>query len=139
MQERLAPGSHGLDFGSGPGPTLSVMFEEVGHPMATYDCFYAVKPWVLEKQYDFITASEVLEHLYNPDMELDRLWTLLKPGGFLGVMTRLVEDLETFDGWWYKNDPTHVCFFSRSTFEWLAARWQASLFFFDEDVMLFEK
>ena len=30
VHARIAPGSHGLDFGSGPGPTLSVMFEEVG-------------------------------------------------------------------------------------------------------------
>ena len=94
MQERLAPGSSGLDFGSGPGPTLSVMFEENGHSMAIYDHFYAMEPSVLEKQYDFITATEVLEHLQNPRMELDRLWTLLKPGGILGVMTQLVLDYE---------------------------------------------
>ena len=25
----ISPGSYGLDFGSGPGPTLSCMFEEV--------------------------------------------------------------------------------------------------------------
>ncbi len=31
LQDRLASNSHGLDFGSGPGPTLSVMFEEIGH------------------------------------------------------------------------------------------------------------
>lgn len=139
MQERLVPGSHGLDFGSGPGPTLSVMFEEVGHSMATYDQFYAREPSVLEKQYDFITATEVLEHLHNPRKELDRLWDLLKPGGSLGVMTQLVLEGKAFVSWYYKNDPTHVCFFSRSTFEWLAAQWQAELTFADKDVFLFYK
>jgi len=33
LNERIAPESCGLDFGSGPGPTLSVMFEEQGHTM----------------------------------------------------------------------------------------------------------
>ena len=28
LDKRLAPHSHGLDFGCGPGPTLSVMLEE---------------------------------------------------------------------------------------------------------------
>lgn len=139
MQERLAPGSSGLDFGSGPGPTLSVMFEENGHSMAIYDYFYAMEPSVLEKQYDFITATEVLEHLQNPGMELDRLWTLLKPGGILGVMTQLVLDYEAFARWHYKNDDTHICFFSRSTFEWLADQWQAELIFAGKDVILFYK
>lgn len=139
MQERLAPGSHGLDFGSGPGPTLSVMFEEVGHCMALYDPFYARQPSVLEKQYDFITATEVVEHLHDPKKELDRLWTCLKPGGRLGIMTKLVLDHEAFARWHYKNDLTHVCFFSRTTFEWLADRWEAELTFAGQDVILLDK
>ncbi|MBE9547354.1 MAG: class I SAM-dependent methyltransferase [Proteobacteria bacterium] len=139
MQERLAPGSRGLDFGSGPGPTLSVMFEEIGHSMSLYDHFYAREPSVLEKQYDFITATEVVEHLHNPRMELDRLWSCLKPGGSLGVMTKLSTGREAFARWHYKDDVTHVCFFSKSTFEWLAAQWQAELVFADKDVIIFYK
>ena len=141
IQELLAPGSRGMDFGSGPGPTLSKMFEEVGHSMTIYDHFYARDPSVLEKQYDFITATEVVEHLHNPKKELDRLWACLKPGGWgwLGIMTKLALDSDAFARWHYKNDPTHVCFFSRSTFEWLAAQWQAELTFADKDVILFCK
>jgi hypothetical protein len=37
----LAPQSQGLDFGSGPGPTLSVMLAAAGHTIALYDPFYA--------------------------------------------------------------------------------------------------
>lgn len=139
MQERLAPGSHGLDFGSGPGPTLSLMFEEIGHSMAIYDYFYAKDSSVLQKQYDFITATEVLEHLHDPGKELDRLWALLKPGGNLGVMTQQVPDREVFARWYYKNDPTHVCFFSPSTFLWLAGRWRAEVAFAAQNVILFYK
>ena len=139
MQEFLEPESHGLDFGSGPGPTLSVMFEDAGHSMFIYDYFYARDLSVLERQYDFITATEVLEHLRSPKKELDRLWTCLKPGGKLGIMTKLLSVSEIFARWHYKNDLTHVCFFSRSTFEWLASQWKAELIFTDKDVMIFHK
>lgn len=139
MRQRLMPGSHGLDFGSGPGPTLSVMFEEVGYSMEIYDYFYAREPSLFEKRYDFITATEVVEHLHDPKKDLDRLWTCLKPGGNLGVMTKLLPDSDDFAHWRYKDDPTHICFFSRSTFEWLAAYWQTELTFADQDVILFNK
>ena len=139
MQSRLSPGSRGLDFGSGPGPTLSVMFEEAGHPMSIYDRFYARDPSVLKQPYDFITATEVLEHLHQPRQELDRLWDLLKPGGSLGIMTKLVRDRAAFARWHYKNDLTHVRFFSRPTFEWLAGQWYAELAFAGDDVVLFAK
>ena len=45
-------------------------------------------------------------------------------------MTKLVRNQEAFAKWHYKNDLTHVCFFSRATFEWLSDQWQADLEFF---------
>jgi Methyltransferase domain len=139
MQQRLNPGSCGLDFGSGPGPTLSLMFEEAGHRMAIYDHFYAPTSSTLDQPYDFITATEVMEHLHRPGFELERLWSLLNPGGLLGVMTQLVPESTPFADWYYIKDPTHVCFFSSSTCEWLAEHWQAELAFPGKNVMLFQK
>ncbi len=139
VTNNLAPHSHGLDFGSGPGPTLSVMFEEAGHSMHVYDPFYApdIKP--LQQTYDFITASEVAEHLHQPGQELDRLWSCLNADGILGIMTKRVISREAFSNWHYKSDPTHVCFFSVDTFQWLAERWDAELIIADNDVVLFKK
>ncbi len=139
LQKHLKPCSRGLDFGSGPGPALSVMLEEAGHPMRIYDPFYADSPEALDKKYDFITATEVLEHLHQPQLELERLWAALLPGGCLGIMTKLVLDRRAFSRWHYKNDLTHVCFFSRETFRWLAAKWAADLFFTDKDVIIIYK
>jgi len=139
LQDRLAPESQGLDFGSGPGPTLSIMFEEIGHTVTIYDYFYAKNPIALQQNYDFITATEVVEHLHDPATILEQLWELLKPGGYLGLMTKPAGDREAFAEWFYKNDRTHVCFFSPATFEWLADQWQADLEFFGNDVMLFHK
>ncbi len=137
--DRLQPGSVGLDFGCGPGPTLPVMFEEVGHHMTVYDLFYAPAPKVFKDTYDFIAATEVVEHLHRPGEELDRLWDILNPGGWLGVMTKMVIDREAFSRWHYKEDPTHVCFFSRDVFSWLAASWQTTPVFIGNDVVLLNK
>lgn len=139
MREKLTPGACGLDFGSGPGPTLSLMFEECGHPMRIYDYFYADDAYVLQQSYDFITATETVEHLHHPRKELDQLWNILKPGGYLGIMTKLVIDRDAFARWHYKNDPTHVCFFSTETFCWLAALWNTTIEFIGNDVILMQK
>lgn len=139
LQQWLAPGSEGLDFGSGPGPTLSRMFEEAGHSMSIFDPFYANAPSLLEQQYHFITATEVVEHLRDPMTELQRLWSCLKEGGLLGIMTAHLATREAFPRWYYKNDPTHVCFYSRETFAWLGRTWGAGVTFTDDDVVFFRK
>jgi len=139
LSSRLRSDSLGLDFGSGPGPTLSVMFEEAGHSMSLYDPFYAPDKSVLKDQYDFITASEVVEHLHNPAIELNLLWSILKPGGWLGIMTKLALDKEAFSAWHYKDDPTHVCFFSRETMNWQAYIWKTKPLYFGNDAILFQK
>ena len=77
MHRRLAAGSHGLDFGAGPGPTLSVMFEEAGFAVSLYDPFYAPDVTVLGRAYDFVTATEVVEHLHRPGLDLARVWNAL--------------------------------------------------------------
>ena len=139
LQKHLTPASCGLDFGSGPVPTLSVMFQEAGHSMMLFDYFYKQDSSVFERQYDFITATEVVEHLHGPREELERLWACLKQGGRLGIMTKLTPGPDAFSSWHYKNDPTHVCFFSQATFQWLALQWDADMTFADKDVVLFHK
>ncbi len=139
LNQILAPQSKGLDFGCGPGPALALMFKEAGHRMAAYDSYYAPDASVLADDYDFITASEVLEHLHKPGEVLPRLFSSLRPGGILGVMTGLVRDRAAFSRWHYIRDPTHVCFFSRETFEWLADKWATQAIFIGDRVVLLKK
>lgn len=139
LNSRLELNSRGLDFGSGPGPTLSVMFKEAGHSVAIYDPHYSPDKRPLGVQYDFVTCTEVVEHFRNPCEDLNRLWSCVRPGGVLGVMTKLVIDADAFSTWHYKNDQTHVGFFSRETFQWLAKKWFAQLEVIGRDVMIFSK
>lgn len=137
--QRLPVGCRGLDFGCGPGPTLAVLFQELGYPVALYDPFFATDESVLEEQYDFVTATEVVEHLREPARSLEEMWRCVKPGGYLGLMTKLITEQTQFGSWHYKNDFTHICFYSRGTFEWLASRWGTTPVIEGGDVILFHK
>lgn len=139
LVERLSPQSQGLDFGCGPGPTLSVMLEEAGHKVALYDIFFHPDKESLQHTYDFMTATEVIEHLHDPHQVWQQWLNLVKPNGWIGLMTKMVKNVEAFAGWHYKNDLTHVVFFSRETFQFLAERDKLELEFIGNDVILLRK
>jgi len=139
LQERLKAKSNGLDFGSGPGPTLSKMLEEEGHLVNIYDYIYAPDKTALNKRYDFITATEVFEHFRDPGQEIKMLWELLNPEGILGIMTKLAIDQQAFPKWHYIMDRTHICFFSEKTFMWLSNKLKARLEFIGSDVIMLTK
>ena len=56
LMARLPSGAEGLDFGSGPGPALSVIFGEHGFPTSIYDPFFAPDPLLLTRDYDFVSC-----------------------------------------------------------------------------------
>ncbi|MEG0008469.1 MAG: class I SAM-dependent methyltransferase [Aeromonas sp.] len=136
---RVPPPASGLDFGCGPGPALIAMGREAGYQMAGYDKFYADEPELLTRQYDFITSTEVIEHIADPKGVLNRLWDCLKPGGLLVLQTQRVLGDERFITWRYRHDPTHITFFAEASFRALAARWRAGVEFPHPDVVVFTK
>lgn len=141
MLDRLSPGMHGLDFGSGPGPALNLMLEEQGMKMSVYDIYYAPNVGQLSSQYDFVTCTEVAEHFSEPGKSWSQLVSLVKPGGWLGVMTRMFtkETTEDFNQWGYKGDPTHISFYTPETMQWIAQHFQLSLEMVSDRVLLFRK
>jgi hypothetical protein len=139
LENKLSPGAHGLDFGCGPGPTLSLMFEKAGYDCAIYDLHYANDPTVFETKYDFLTCSETMEHMYRPREEFERFLTLVKPGGWIGIMTQLHDEAAVpFERWHYKDDDTHVCFFSTKSFQWLEKTYGLQLELHPKGVVLFQ-
>lgn len=137
--EKLAPGAQGIDIGSGPGPTLANMLNERGFPTAIFDPYFAPNPSALERTYDFVTATETVEHFYQPALEFVRLDNLLRPGGILAIMTEMVQDERPFNQWHYPRDPTHVSFYRAATLEWIASRFDYTLETPRRNVALFQK
>jgi SAM-dependent methyltransferase len=135
----LKPASTGLDFGCGPAPTLSQMLSEQGHRCADYDYFFAQQPDLLEQQYDFITCTEVIEHLSQPAQVLSRLRHCLKPGGLLVVMTQHWISQQRFSQWNYRNDPTHIGFYHQHTMRWIANHWHFEICYQQRDVVIFQR
>lgn len=117
---RLKQPAQGLDFGCGPGPALAQIFKEKGFDMEVYDPFYCNHSHLLSRKYDFITATEVVEHVSDLYKILNKLWSMLKAEGFLGLMTQTYDNATDFKNWYYKNDPTHIAFFSKNTWLWWA-------------------
>lgn len=139
MRKRLVAGMKGLDFGCGPGPALAGMMEEHGFEMDLYDPFYYSNADVFSKKYDFITATEVVEHLHKPGQEFELLSSLLKSKAWLGIMTKLVTDKQSFSQWHYIRDFTHVCFYCQDTFKFIADKYRLSSEFVGNDVILMQK
>ena len=119
---KLTPGSTGLDYGCGPGPALAHMLREAGHAVALYDPFFSPDPAVLATDYDFVTCTEVAEHFFEPAGEFARFDRLLRPGGWLALMTCFQTDDDKFANWHYRQDPTHVVFYKRETLAFVADR-----------------
>lgn len=137
LEIHLKSGDTGLDFGSGPGPTLSILMQRRGYVMDIYDIFYHDTPEVFDKEFDFITSTEVIEHLHNPLEEIKRLWSCVREGGVLGLMSAFRVD--DFASWYYKRDLTHIIFFTESTFVWLAKQLDARLIVPESGVVILKK
>ena len=109
----------GLDFGSGTNSVITSLLRKKGYNIETYDPFFDPNTDALEHTYDYIVSCEVIEHFYQPSKEFARLYSLLKPGGILFCKTNLYSSSINFESWWYKNDATHVFFYSEKTVQWI--------------------
>lgn len=113
-----------LDFWAGTGPVISHLLEIEWFSIHLYDPFFHNSPELLNKKYDFIIACEVIEHFHKPRSEFQRLYDLLVPWGELYIMTDIYDEETNFWNWYYKNDPTHVCFYTEKSFLWIQEHWK---------------
>ncbi|WP_371039123.1 class I SAM-dependent methyltransferase [Rhodosalinus sp. FB01] len=123
LLDRLPPRASGLDYGCGPGPALAAMLREAGHEVALYDPFFAPDPAPLSESHDFVVCTETAEHFHRPGEAFARLRRMVRPGGWLAVMTCFQTDDARFGTWHYRKDPTHVAFYREATFRHLATEW----------------
>lgn len=119
IQERIARPGFGLDFGCGADSAVIRLLTEANYEMSAYDPLYFPNEKVLERQYSFVVATEVIEHLHKPAEVFRRLRGLLKDGGALVLMTHVYNESIDFSSWYYRRDPTHVAFYSAQTLKWI--------------------
>ncbi len=118
---RLPAASRGLDYGCGPGAALAAMLEEAGHEVALYDPLFQPDRKALSQAYDFVACTETAEHFHRPADEFARLMGMVRPGGWLAIMTCFQTDDARFPDWHYRRDPTHVVFYREETLRYVAA------------------
>lgn len=119
VQNDFTNSSLGLDYGCGTGPVAATELKEKGYQVNLYDPYFEDDPQVLELKYEFIICCEVMEHFYDPAEEFRRLYSMLLTNGKLYCKTSLYNDTLEFSNWYYKNDPTHVFFYTKETLEWI--------------------
>ena len=139
LKSHLRPNTIGLDYGSGPGPALAAMMREDGYDIRLYDPIFFRDESALHRCYDFITCTETVEHMSNPIQDFSVLRRLLKPSGWLGVMTGILDSWNDFPNWYYHRDPTHICFYSKSTMSWIGRRFCWQVLYPRPNVVLFHK
>lgn len=113
------PTNKGLDYGCGKTAIIETLLQRKQYNIVGYDPIYFPDQELLTAHYNYITCCEVVEHFYNPKLEFDKLEKLLQPEGKLYLKTNLYKDTIDFKGWWYKNDPTHVIFYTKKSMEFI--------------------
>ncbi len=139
LKRKLTYHKVGLDYGCGPGPALAAMLEEDGYQMQKYDPFFFPNKKIFSKKFDFITCSETVEHFYNPNFEFIMFDRILKPKGIIAIMTNFLNKDLRFENWYYRQDPTHVVFYSTTTFNIIARQRGWEVQFPARNVVLFNK
>ncbi|MCB0364426.1 MAG: methyltransferase domain-containing protein [Bdellovibrionaceae bacterium] len=110
-----------LDYGCGPTTGIETLWS--GHDLSveSYDpFFYPNLPLEPKHRFDYVISCESAEHFYEPHQDWYKISQLLKPDGKVILRTGWrPPTMEEFKKWGYHHDPTHVCFYSAKTVEWL--------------------
>ncbi|MCK9255104.1 MAG: class I SAM-dependent methyltransferase [Bacteroidales bacterium] len=139
LKNFLKPKIQGLDFACGPEPVLANLMEKYDLKCDFYDPYFFPK-LDKNKTYEFITATECFEHFFEAKKEIELINSLLKPKSYLGIMTEFVTNKINFKNWYYIKDPTHVCFYSLKTFEYLSEKFGFEILYTDKKrVIIFYK
>lgn len=122
VKKYMAPESRGLDFGSGPYPMMAKILKGESYDIDSFDPYFNEFN-LSERKYNFVILCEVIEHFNRPSNELNLIKSLLKDGGFLFIQTSLFSKEIDFKNWYYKDDITHVSFFSDETISYICFKY----------------
>lgn len=115
-----------FDYGSGPEPALVHLLEEYKTTnrlpntveIRGWDPFFAPDTAFFKNGADLVLCLEVAEHFENPTEGFKGLARAARIGGIVALQTLLVpQNYAEFKNWWYKEDTTHVSFYSLQALE----------------------
>ncbi len=115
-----------LDYGSGENAVMTTILKERGIDAIAYDPNYENLS-TIDGEFDLIVACESPEHFRSPREEFTKICSHLKPNGYLYLRTELLGTTPYFSAWYYKNDPTHIFFYSQDTLEYVARQFGLKL------------
>jgi len=119
----------GLDFGCGPVEGMKHLGTPRGLEIDSYDPFFFPRKWEDQLSlYDFLLCCEAIEHFYHPAQELELVQRVSKKGSLWGFKSSLVPSKNEFAKWYYRSDSSHVGFFSPKSVEWIAVKFNKSIY-----------
>ena len=128
----------GLDYGCGPNPVLSLMLHENGFSCDNYDPLFFNN--IIKSNYDYVISTESFEHFHFPIVDIPKIIALIRPGGYLAIMTETWKSPDQLQSWYYLRDITHVSFYHVRTMNFIASSYSLKLLYTDNDrVYIFRK
>jgi SAM-dependent methyltransferase len=95
---------HSLDMGAN-----NTFGNELGLKDNTFDTDLNVSLEAPSKDYDLIVSSDIIEHLFNPGLITQKLYSLLKPGGYLLLGTPHGKWMIPYECWYHFTEYKPKC------------------------------
>ena len=108
-----------LDYGCGPVKGLENIWNKEFEYLASFDAIFHKNTDFKVKTFDVICCIEVIEHFYCPAKSFEHINSLLGKSSFVLFRTEFLESCDKLEKWWYRKDPTHVCFYNSQTWKYL--------------------
>lgn len=116
-----------LDYGCGPVKALEKIWGDEFEYIASFDpIFHKNMDFELET-FDVICCVEVIEHFYSPAESFEKIDSLLSQAGYVLFRTEFQDQMKALENWWYRKDPTHVCFYNSQSWKYLEKKFNWKL------------
>ena len=139
LKNKISINDIGLDYGCGYAPALADILKKDGFNVELYDPLFFKNENMFLRKFNFITCSEVVEHFFNPYEEFNKIDSLLASNSWFAVMTSFMTKDDLFKNWHYRRDPTHVVFYKKVTFKFIANKRNWATIFPSKNIVLFYK
>ena len=139
LKNKISINDIGLDYGCGYAPALADILKKDGFNVELYDPLFFKNENMFLRKFNFITCSEVVEHFFKPYEEFNKIDSLLASNSWFAVMTSFMTKDDLFKNWHLRKDSTHVGFYKKVTFKFIANKRNWAKTFPSKNVVLFYK